>query len=218
MDHNEVIDATTGKSIYTENGTPIDKVQGAPSFNAIKNEIHKIEIFTFGKAICDAKTNDTIFLKNKLNRTYRYAGIFGTYVNKQTAQLRKGHEIKTKVHSETMPVWVAFGCYLMIGMGTLMGGWKIVKTMGTKITKVTPLEGVCAETAGALTLFTVTQFGIPVSTTHTITGSIIGVGATKRLSAVRWGVTINLLWAWILTIPVSGLLAALFYYMIIWFK
>jgi PiT family inorganic phosphate transporter len=116
-----------------------------------------------------------------------------------------------------MPFWISFGCYLMIGIGTLFGGWKIVKTMGTKITKVTPLEGVCAETAGALTLFTVSQMGIPVSTTHTITGSIIGVGATKRLSAVRWGVTINLLWAWVLTIPVSGLLAALFYYGILLF-
>ena len=111
-----------------------------------------------------------------------------------------------------MPTWIAFGCYLMIGMGTLMGGWKIVKTMGTKITKVTPLEGVCSETAGALTLFTVSQMGVPVSRTHTITGSIIGVGATKRLSAVRWGVTISLLWAWVLTIPVSALIAALFYY------
>ena len=133
-------------------------------------------------------------------------------------ELKEGYKIITKVQSETMPFWIAFGCYLMIGLGTLMGGWKIVKTMGTKITKVTPLEGVCAETAGALTLFTVSQFGIPVSTTHTITGSIIGVGATKRLSAVRWGVTINLLWAWILTIPVSALLAALIYYAIIWLK
>jgi PiT family inorganic phosphate transporter len=106
----------------------------------------------------------------------------------------------------------------MIGLGTLMGGWKIVKTMGSRITKVTPLEGVCAETAGALTLFTVSNFGIPVSTTHTITGSIIGVGATRRLSAVRWGVTINLLWAWILTIPVSGALAALIYAIIYFIK
>ena len=86
--------------------------------------------------------------------------------------------------------------------------------MGTKITKVSALEGVCAETAGALTLFVVSNLGIPVSTTHTITGSIIGVGATKRLSAVRWGVTINLLWAWILTIPVSAVLAMLIYYLI----
>lgn len=110
-----------------------------------------------------------------------------------------------------LPMWVPVSCYLAIGLGTMSGGWKIVKTMGTKITKVTPLEGVAAETAGAFTLFFTGQMGIPVSTTHTITGSIIGVGATKRLSAVRWGVTINLLWAWILTIPVSGLLAALVY-------
>jgi len=107
--------------------------------------------------------------------------------------------------------WVPLACYTAIGLGTMSGGWKIVKTMGTKITKVTPLEGVAAETSGALTLFMTEQMGIPVSTTHTITGAIIGVGATKRLSAVRWGVTVNLLWAWILTIPVSALLAAIIY-------
>ena len=110
-----------------------------------------------------------------------------------------------------MPDWVPIACYAAIGIGTMSGGWKIVKTMGTKITKVTPLEGVCAETAGAITLFTAANLGAPVSTTHTITGAIIGVGATKRLSAVRWGVTVNLVWAWILTIPVSGCLAALVY-------
>ncbi|MFM7840013.1 MAG: anion permease [Chitinophagaceae bacterium] len=113
-----------------------------------------------------------------------------------------------------LPGWVPIACYLAIGLGTMSGGWKIVKTMGTKITKVTPLEGVAAETAGAFTLFFTGQMGIPVSTTHTITGSIIGVGATKRLSAVRWGVTSSLLWAWILTIPVSGLLAAGIYLLI----
>jgi PiT family inorganic phosphate transporter len=113
-----------------------------------------------------------------------------------------------------LPNWVPIACYLAIGLGTMSGGWKIVKTMGTKITKVTPLEGVAAETAGAYTLFFTGQMGIPVSTTHTITGSIIGVGATKRLSAVRWGVTVNLLWAWIMTIPVSGLLAAGIYYIV----
>jgi PiT family inorganic phosphate transporter len=113
-----------------------------------------------------------------------------------------------------VPLWIKVGCYTAIGIGTMSGGWKIVKTMGTKITKVTPLEGVAAETAGALTLFLTHELGIPVSTTHTITGSIIGVGATKRLSAVRWGVTINLLWAWIITIPVSALMAALFYHLI----
>jgi PiT family inorganic phosphate transporter len=107
-----------------------------------------------------------------------------------------------------METWVPIACYTAIGLGTLSGGWKIIKTMGTRITKVTPFEGVAAETAGAITLFVTEALKIPVSTTHTITGSIMGVGATKRLSAVRWGVTINLLWAWILTIPISALLAA----------
>ena len=120
-----------------------------------------------------------------------------------------------KIHTfSEMPDWVPIACYSAIGLGTMSGGWKIIKTMGTKITKVTPLEGVCAETAGAITLFTAANLGAPVSTTHTITGAIIGVGATKRLSAVRWGVTINLIWAWILTIPVSGLLAALVYFVL----
>ena len=113
---------------------------------------------------------------------------------------------------KNMPNWIPLACYTAIGIGTLSGGWKIVKTMGTRITKVTPLEGVCAETAGATTLYLTEQMGIPVSTTHTITGAIIGVGATKRLSAVRWGVTIRLLWAWILTIPVSATLAAITYW------
>jgi inorganic phosphate transporter, PiT family len=113
-----------------------------------------------------------------------------------------------------LPTWVPFACYAAIGLGTMSGGWKIVKTMGSKITKVTPLEGVSAETSGAFTLFFTGQMGIPVSTTHTITGAIIGVGATKRLSAVRWGVTINLLWAWILTIPVSAIVAAICYYLV----
>jgi PiT family inorganic phosphate transporter len=115
---------------------------------------------------------------------------------------------------KSMPDWVPISCYIAIGLGTLSGGWKIVKTMGTKITKVTPLEGVCAETAGATTLFLTEQMGIPVSTTHTITGSIIGVGVTKRISAVKWGVTINLMWAWILTIPVSALLGGLIYWIV----
>lgn len=113
-----------------------------------------------------------------------------------------------------IPNWVPLACYTAIALGTLSGGWKIVKTMGTKITKVTPLEGVGAETAGAITLFLTAQMGIPVSTTHTITGSIIGVGATKRLSAVRWGVTRSLLFAWIVTIPISALVAALAYFVI----
>jgi len=110
-----------------------------------------------------------------------------------------------------MPPWVPISCYTAIGVGTMSGGWRIVKTMGMRITKVTPLEGVSAETAGAITLFMTERLGIPVSTTHTIAGSIMGVGATKRLSAVRWGVTVNLLWAWILTIPVSAIMAAIIF-------
>jgi PiT family inorganic phosphate transporter len=110
-----------------------------------------------------------------------------------------------------MPDWVAFSCFTVISLGTMSGGWRIIKTMGSRITKVTPLEGVAAETAGALTLYLTEILKIPVSTTHTITGSIIGVGAVKRLSAVRWGVTQSLMVAWILTIPVSAALAALIY-------
>lgn len=113
---------------------------------------------------------------------------------------------------EEMPVWVPIACYTAIALGTLSGGWKIVKTMGSRITKVTPFEGVAAETAGAITLFITETMKIPVSTTHTIAGSIMGVGATKRLSAVRWGVTVNLLWAWIITIPVSAIMAAIIYF------
>jgi len=114
-----------------------------------------------------------------------------------------------------IPGWVPVACFSMIALGTMSGGWRIVKTMGTKITKVTPLEGVAAETAGALTLYITEILKIPVSTTHTITGAIIGVGAVKRMSAVRWGVTVNLMWAWIITIPVSALLAAGIYYLLV---
>jgi PiT family inorganic phosphate transporter len=116
-----------------------------------------------------------------------------------------------------MPGWIPLACYSAIAAGTLSGGWKIVKTMGSKITKVTSFEGVAAETAGALTLYFTEHLKIPVSTTHTITGSIIGVGLTKRVSAVRWGVTVSLLWAWVLTIPISALLAALVYYVLSFF-
>ena len=111
-----------------------------------------------------------------------------------------------------MPGWIPLACYTAIAIGTLSGGWKIVKTMGSKITKVTSFEGVAAETAGALTLYFTEHFKVPVSTTHTITGSIIGVGLTKRISAVRWGMTVSLLWALVLTIPISAILAGLVYY------
>jgi PiT family inorganic phosphate transporter len=110
-------------------------------------------------------------------------------------------------------LWIVLSCHAAIALGTLFGGWRIVKTMGQKITKLKPFEGFCAETAGALTLFGATHFGIPVSTTHTITGSIIGVGATKRISAVKWGVTKKIFWAWILTIPISAFIGASLYYL-----
>ena len=110
--------------------------------------------------------------------------------------------------ASTPPIWVVGGCYLSMGLGTLFGGWRIVRTMGQKITKLKPVGGFCAETGGALTLFTASALGIPVSTTHTITGAIVGVGATQKLSAVRWGVAGNIIWAWILTIPASAALAA----------
>ncbi len=113
-----------------------------------------------------------------------------------------------------MPAWIPLACYTAIAVGTLSGGWKIVKTMGSKITKVTAFEGVTAETAGALTLYFTEHLRIPVSTTHTITGSIIGSGLTKGVSAVKWGVTVKLLWAWGLTIPVSAALAAIIYYIL----
>ena len=109
---------------------------------------------------------------------------------------------------EPLPFWVVLACQAAMGLGTLFGGWRIVKTMGMRLTKLRPIGGFCAETAGAIMLIGTAVGGIPVSTTHTITGSIMGVGATQRLSAVRWGVASNIVWAWILTIPLSGLIAA----------
>ena len=110
------------------------------------------------------------------------------------------------------PLWVIISCYMAIGMGTMFGGWRIVKTMGQKITKLKPVGGFWAETGGALTLFIATAMGVPVSTTHTITGAIVGVGSTQRASAVRWGVAGNIVWAWILTIPASAFVAAIAYW------
>jgi len=111
--------------------------------------------------------------------------------------------------SDPLPTWVIVSCYLAIGMGTLFGGWRIVKTMGQKITKLRPVGGFCAETGGAITLFLATSLGIPVSTTHTITGAIVGVGSSRKMSAVRWGIAGNILWAWIFTIPASAFIAAI---------
>ena len=111
--------------------------------------------------------------------------------------------------SDPLPNWVIVSCYLAIGMGTLFGGWRIVKTMGQKITKLKPVGGFCAETGGAVTLFMATSLGIPVSTTHTITGAIVGVGSSRKMSAVRWGIAGNIVWAWVFTIPASAFMAAI---------
>jgi PiT family inorganic phosphate transporter len=113
---------------------------------------------------------------------------------------------------ESPPAWVIWSCYLAIGLGTLFGGWRIVKTMGQRITKLKPVGGFCAETGGALTLFLASGLGIPVSTTHTITGAIVGVGSVRHPSAVRWGVAGNIVWAWIFTIPASAFVAAVAYW------
>ena len=115
--------------------------------------------------------------------------------------------------SDSMPpTWTIWVCYVAIGLGTMFGGWRIVKTMGQKITKLRPVGGFCAETGGALTLFLATALGIPVSTTHTITGAIVGVGSVRRASAVRWGIAGNIVWAWIFTIPASAFVAGIFYW------
>jgi PiT family inorganic phosphate transporter len=111
--------------------------------------------------------------------------------------------------ADPLPLWVIVSCYLVISMGTLFGGWRIVKTMGQKITKLKPVGGFCAETGGAITLFLATSLGIPVSTTQTITGAIVGVGSSRKMSAVRWGVAGNIVWAWIFTIPASAFMAAI---------
>ncbi len=232
VDGKKIIDLSTKENIYEDEKLVADVNPNNPfllhlkkegidvtNFEKVSKELKTLLVYTDKKDVHDTETKELIFKNKELNPNYRYAKMFTKYVD-ENGKLKEElkAKVETKVTNKTMPIWIAFGCYLMIGFGTLMGGWKIVKTMGTKITKVTPLEGVCSETAGALTLFTVSQMGVPVSTTHTITGSIIGVGATKRLSAVRWGVTINLIWAWILTIPVSALVAAIIYYILSFFN
>jgi PiT family inorganic phosphate transporter len=119
----------------------------------------------------------------------------------------------TAAGDKSPPSWVIISCYFAIAMGTMFGGWRIVKTMGQKITKLKPVHGFCAETGGALTLFIASALGIPVSTTHTITGAIVGVGSTQRASAVRWGVAGNIVWAWIFTIPASAFVAGIAYWL-----
>lgn len=178
--------------------------------------IFSMAVFTFWLNTLNARKANTWFKRLQLVSSAAFSiGHGGNDAQKAMGIIAAAMIAAGTIDSvQNMPFWVPFACHLAIALGTLTGGWRIVKTMGTRITKVTPFEGVAAETAGAITLFVTEALKIPVSTTHTITGAIIGVGATKRLSAVRWGVTINLLWAWILTIPVSALLAAGVYYLL----
>jgi PiT family inorganic phosphate transporter len=113
-----------------------------------------------------------------------------------------------------VPFWVIVACYMAIALGTMFGGWRIVKTMGQRVAKLRPVDGFCAESGAAITLFVASSFGIPVSTTHTITGSIMGVGSVKRFSAVRWGIAQRIVWAWIVTIPCAAAISALMYFLV----
>jgi PiT family inorganic phosphate transporter len=127
------------------------------------------------------------------------------------ALMATGHLVVQPGERPEIPTWVAFVCYAAMGLGTLSGGWRIVRTMGMRITKLTPVGGVCAETSGAISLFLATSLGIPVSTTHTITGAIVGAGSVRKLSAVRWGVAGRIVWAWILTVPCAAAISAASY-------
>ena len=146
------------------------------------------------------------------NDAQKTAGIIWLLLIAATTSGVQGLPTWMMATKDYLPMWVVTACYITIGAGTMFGGWRIVKTMGQKITKLKPVGGFCAETGGAITLFTATAMGIPVSTTHTITGAIVGVGSTHRMSAVRWGVAGNIVWAWIFTIPASAFVAAVAYW------
>jgi inorganic phosphate transporter, PiT family len=147
------------------------------------------------------------------NDAQKTAGIIWLLLIAATTANVEGLPEWMKADKNNLPGWVVISCYITIGLGTMFGGWRIVKTMGQKITKLKPVGGFCAETGGAMTLFLATSLGIPVSTTHTITGAIVGVGSTQRASAVRWGVAGGIVWAWVLTIPASAFVAAVAYWL-----
>jgi PiT family inorganic phosphate transporter len=158
---------------------------------------------------------DKIFRRLQLVSAGFYSFGHGTNDAQKTMGIIVGVLFAAKyIDTFHVPIWVILICHFAIAMGTMFGGWRIVKTMGMKITKLRPIGGFCAEFAGATTLIGTALFGIPVSTTHTITGAIVGVGSTNRMSAVRWGVAAKIVWAWILTIPLSALCGALMYLII----
>jgi PiT family inorganic phosphate transporter len=156
---------------------------------------------------------DALFRKLQLLTAALYSLGHGSNDAQKTAGIIAVLLYSNGIYSEfTVPGWVILMCYTVMGLGTMLGGWRIVHTMGSKITRLTPMQGACAETAGAITLFGATSLGIPVSTTHTITASIVGVGAARRVSAVRWNIATGIVYAWIITIPAAALIAAVFYW------
>ncbi len=156
---------------------------------------------------------DGLFRKLQLVSSALYSLGHGSNDAQKTAGIISVLLLANNVDKEFTVHWqVVFACYVVMGLGTMLGGWRIVHTMGSKITRLSPMQGACAETAGAITLFLATNYGVPVSTTHTITGSIVGVGAAKRFSAVRWNVATGIVYAWIITIPATALLSAIFYW------
>lgn len=159
---------------------------------------------------------DRVFRRLQLLSSALYSLGHGSNDAQKTAGIIAVLLYSNGVYAEfVVPSWVIFSCYTAMGLGTLLGGWRIVHTMGSRITRLSPMQGACAETAGAITLFGASSLGIPVSTTHTITAAIVGVGSAKRFSAVRWNVAASIVWAWIITIPAAGILAAIFYWLAI---
>ncbi|NGM44273.1 inorganic phosphate transporter [Rhodobacter sp. SGA-6-6] len=155
---------------------------------------------------------DSVFRKLQLVSSALYSIGHGSNDAQKTAGIIAVLLFANGYYEEfTVPTWVVASCFTVMGIGTLLGGWRIVHTMGSKITRLTPMQGACAETAGAITLFGATWMGIPVSTTHTITASIVGVGSARRVHAVRWGIAGRIVWAWVITIPAAAVMGALFY-------
>ncbi|MDP8998008.1 MAG: inorganic phosphate transporter [Pseudomonadota bacterium] len=157
---------------------------------------------------------DGVFRKFQLVSSALYSLGHGSNDAQKTAGVIAALLYSNHVYKEFfVPSWAIFACYFVMGVGTMLGGWRIVHTMGSKITKLSPMQGACANLAGAITLFMATGLGVPVSTTHTITGAIIGAGTAKRASSVRWGLASSIVWAWIITMPAAALMAAIFYWL-----
>jgi PiT family inorganic phosphate transporter len=160
----------------------------------------------------DPARTDGIFRKLQLLTSALYSIGHGSNDAQKTAGIIAVLLYANGYYKEfTVPAWVVLSCFTVMGIGTMLGGWRIVHTMGSKITRLTPMQGACAESAGALTLFAATYLGVPVSTTHTITSSIVGVGSARRVHAVRWGLASRIVWAWVITIPAAAIMGAVFY-------